>query len=154
MSPTVPEKNSLDFLSDFYFDTKIPVAFTSPLALYREVRKRFSFPDFSSSKTWLQSKDTCTLHKPVRCNFPRNRVIATGIDDQWRAELVDISSLARFNKGYLIFTNWVQGPYQEIQAQGFSYSPSLRGLFGKPRACISWYSRSTHLVNSLLHDPF
>ena len=55
---------------------------------------------------------------------------------------------------YLLFTNWVQGPYQEIQAQGFSYSPSLRGLFGKPRACISWYGMSTQLVNSLLHDPF
>ena len=26
---------------------------------------------------------------------------------------------------YLLFTNWVQGPYEEIQAQGFSYSPSL-----------------------------
>ena len=55
---------------------------------------------------------------------------------------------------YLLFTNWVQGPYQEIQAEGFSYSPSLRGLFGKPRACISWYGTSTQLVNSLLHDPF
>ena len=55
---------------------------------------------------------------------------------------------------YLLFTNWVQGPYQEIQAQGFSYSPSLRGLFGKPRACISWYGTSTQLVNSLLDDPF
>ena len=55
---------------------------------------------------------------------------------------------------YLLFTNWVQGPYQEIQAQGFSYSPSLRGLFGKPRACISWYGTGTQLVNSLLHDPF
>ena len=55
---------------------------------------------------------------------------------------------------YLLFTNWVQGPYQEIQAQGFSYSPSLRGLFGKPRACISWYGTSNQLVNSLLHAPF
>ena len=55
---------------------------------------------------------------------------------------------------FLLFTNWVQGPYQEIQAQGFSYSPSLRGLFGKARACISWYGTSTQLVNSLLHDPF
>ena len=26
---------------------------------------------------------------------------------------------------YLLFTNWVQGPYKEIQAQGFSYSSSL-----------------------------
>ena len=47
-----------------------------------------------------------------------------------------------------------KGSYQEIQAQGFSYSPSLRGLFGKPRACISWYGTSTQLVNSLLCDPF
>ena len=57
-------------------------------------------------------------------------------------------------RSYLLCTNWVQGSYQEIQAQGFSYSPSLRGLFGKPRACISWYGMSTQLVNSLLFDPF
>ena len=46
MSTTVPKKDSLNFLSDYYFDTKSPVAFTSPLALYREA---LSFPDFSSS---------------------------------------------------------------------------------------------------------
>ena len=49
MSSTVPKKNSLHFLSDYYFDTKSPVAFTSPLALYREAKKTLSFPDFSSS---------------------------------------------------------------------------------------------------------
>ena len=64
------------------------------------------------------------------------------------------SNCSRFLWEYLLFPNWVQEPYQEIQAQGFSYSPSLRGLFGKPRACISWYGTSTQLVNSLLHDPF
>ena len=34
MSPNTPNKNSLDFLSNYYFNTKSPVAFTSPLALY------------------------------------------------------------------------------------------------------------------------
>ena len=98
MSPTAANKDySLDF---FYFDTKSPLAFTSPLALYREAKKRYPSLTFHQVKTWLQSKDTYTLHKPVRYNFPRNRVIVTGIDDQWQADLVDISSLARFNKGY------------------------------------------------------
>ena len=92
MSSTVPKKNSLNFLSDYYFDTK------SPVALYREAKKRYSSLTFHQVKTWLRSKDTYTLHKPVRYNFPRN--IVTGIDDQWQADLVDISSLARFNKGY------------------------------------------------------
>ena len=100
MSPTVPKKNSLDFLSDFYVDTKSPVVFTSPLALYREARKRYPSLTFRQVKTWLQSKDTFTLHKPVRYNFPRKRVIVNGIDDQWQADLVDSSSLSCLNKGY------------------------------------------------------
>ena len=101
MSPTAANKDySLDFLSHYYFDTKSPVAFTSPLALYREARKRYPFLTFRQVKTWLQSKETYTLHKTVQYNFPRNRVIVTGIDDQWQADLVDVSSLARFNKGY------------------------------------------------------
>ena len=29
----------------------------------------------------------------------RETVIVTGIDDQWQADLVDMSALARFNKG-------------------------------------------------------
>ena len=97
MSPTVANKDSLDFLSDYYFNTNSPVAFTSPLALYREAKKRYPSLTFRQVKTWLQSKDTYTLHKPVLYNFLRNRVIVTEIDDQWQADLVDISSLARFN---------------------------------------------------------
>ena len=100
MSPTAANKDSLDFLSDYYFDTKSPVAFTNRLALYREAKKRYPSLTLRQVKTWLQSKDTYTLHKPVHYNFPRNRVIVPGIDDQWQADLVDISSLAHFNKGY------------------------------------------------------
>ena len=96
MFPTVPKKVSLDFLSDYYFDTNSPVAFTSPLALYREAKKRYPSITFRQVKTGLQSKDIYTLHKPVRYNFPRNRVIVTEIDDQWQADLMDMNSLVRF----------------------------------------------------------
>ena len=97
MSSTVPMKDSLNFLSDYYSDTKSLVAFTSPLVLYGEAIKRYPSLTFHQVKTWLRSKDTYTLHKPVHYNFPRNSVIVTGIDDQWQADLVDISSLACFN---------------------------------------------------------
>ena len=86
MSPTAPEKGSSYFLSDYYFDTKSPTAFTSPLALYREAKKNYPSLTLRQVKTWLQSKDTYTLHQPVRYDFPRNRVIVTGIDDQWQAD--------------------------------------------------------------------
>ena len=41
------KEDSLDFLSDYYFDTKSPVAFTSPLTLYREAKKHYLFLAFS-----------------------------------------------------------------------------------------------------------
>ena len=82
MSPTTANKDSLDFLSDHCFDTKSPVAFTSPLALYREAKKRYPSLTYRQVKTWLQSKDTYTIHKPVRYKFPRNRFIVAGTDDQ------------------------------------------------------------------------
>ena len=54
----------------------------------------------ASVREWLRENETYTLHKPVRYKFKRNRVIVNEIDDQWQADLVDISSLSRFNKGY------------------------------------------------------
>ena len=80
MSPTAANKDySLDFLSHYYFNTKNPVAFTSPLALYQEAKKHYPSLTFHQVKTWLQAKDAYTLHKQVRYNFPRNRVIVTGL---------------------------------------------------------------------------
>ena len=101
------QEDSLDLFSNYYFNTKSPVAFTSPLALYQEAKKCYPSLTLHQVNTWLQSKDTHTLHKPAWYNFPRNRVIVTGIDDQWQADLVDISSLARFNKGYKFLLNCI-----------------------------------------------
>ena len=87
-------------LQELYFDTKKPVAFTVVLPLYRYAKKLLPSIKLSQVKSWLEQNETYTLHKPVRYNFRRNRVIVDGIDDQWQADLVDVSSLARFNKGY------------------------------------------------------
>lgn len=40
------------------------------------------------------------LHKPARKNFRRRRVIIKGLDDLWQADLVEMISFAKQNKGY------------------------------------------------------
>ena len=97
MCPTAAKK---DFRFPFRLLFRYQKSFTTQLALYREAKKHYLSLTFHQVETWLQSKDTYTLDKPVHYNFPRNRVIVTRIDNQWQADLVDISSLARFNKGY------------------------------------------------------
>ena len=42
---------------------------------------------------------THTLHKPIRYNFKRFRTIVKGIDEQWQADLCDMTSLASYNNG-------------------------------------------------------
>ena len=40
------------------------------------------------------------LHKPIRKKFKKRRVFASGVDAIWAADLVDMQSLSRVNKGY------------------------------------------------------
>ena len=40
------------------------------------------------------------LHKPIRRKFVKRRVFASGVDAIWTADLVDMQSFARSNKGY------------------------------------------------------
>ena len=50
-------------------------------------------------KKWLESQDVYTLHKHVCYKFPRRKVIVAGPNQQWQADLVDVSRLSRHNEG-------------------------------------------------------
>ena len=40
------------------------------------------------------------LHKPIRRKFKKRMVFAKSVDDIWTADLVDMQSISKFNKGY------------------------------------------------------
>ncbi|GFX85983.1 uncharacterized protein F54H12.2 [Trichonephila clavipes] len=84
-------------LEAFYENPEVPNSFEGVEALHRSVKGKYSKKDV---KHWLSQKDACTLHKPVRHKFQRNRVFVSDIDRQFQADLVDMQSLAEFNKGY------------------------------------------------------
>ena len=82
-------------MEETYFDISKPgsVGGVNNLAKYSKANVK-------DVKQWLKSQDTYTLHKPVRNNFRRRRVFTKGINDLWQADLVDLSSLARYNDNY------------------------------------------------------
>ena len=49
--------------------------------------------------TW-EEKLANELHKPIRRNFPKRRVIVHNVDDIWCSDLVDMQTLSKWNKGY------------------------------------------------------
>jgi transposase InsO family protein len=51
-------------------------------------------------KIWIEKQPTYTLHKPSRKKFTRNKVLVSGIDEQWQCDLADLSSLSIHNDGF------------------------------------------------------
>ena len=94
-------KNGVEkVLRELYYDSKHPSAYTSVDNVYRAARKVLPTLKRKDVDTWFQSQLTPTIHKPTRVSFPRNRVLVFNIDDQWQADLVDMSSKAKYNDGY------------------------------------------------------
>jgi len=51
-------------------------------------------------KEWLETQDAFTLHRPLRKRFPRNPYTVNNIDDVWELDILDLSSLKKFNNNY------------------------------------------------------
>ena len=52
-----------------------------------------------SGNSWQQQLAD-ELHKPIKRNFTRRRVITTGFDKIWCSDLVEMQQFSKWNKGY------------------------------------------------------
>ena len=84
-----------DQLNSLYFNPGQPAGFggINPL-------KATSGANRKTIENWLPYQDAYTLHKPARRNYRRSQTKVSGIDDQWQADLVDMSTYQEFNAGY------------------------------------------------------
>ena len=90
------QKNRL--LERLYYESNRPSALGGVEKLYRAAKKHGITR--SEVISWFQLQPGYTLHKPARRRFRRNKVFVNGIDDQWQADLVDLQSLSRWNRGH------------------------------------------------------
>ena len=82
-------------LSDVYYDVEKTGSYGGVARLAKNAKVRHE-----KAKRWLAGQDAYTLHKPVRYKFPRRKVVVSGPGQQWQADLVDVSRLARANGGH------------------------------------------------------
>ena len=79
-------------LQQRYYDLKRVGSYGGVAALRRVVPEQ-------DVERWLSEQDTYTLHKPVRRRFKRRCVVVGGPNQQWQADLVDMSRLKKVNDG-------------------------------------------------------
>ena len=91
-------------LRRLYTDPAAASAFSSLHKLQQAVRhapaikKKKETP--TQIKEWLETQDAFTLHRPLRKRFPRNPYTVNNIDDVWELDILDLSSLKKFNNNY------------------------------------------------------
>jgi len=61
-------------------------------------KKRFGWGLKKTSNTW-SSQLADEPHKPIIKNFPKRKVYVDGIDKIWAADLVEMQSFSKFNRG-------------------------------------------------------
>ena len=83
-----------------YYDPTSPSAFSSKEKVFRSAKRVIPTLTRRDVNSWFDKQLTYTLHKPMRHSFTRNPTIVMSIDDQWQADLVDMSSRAKDNDGY------------------------------------------------------
>lgn len=77
-----------------YFNSSQSGSLGSKKAFLKELKgKKFK----SNPSEWLIGQDAYTLHKGVRKRFPRRRVVVSGIDDQFQADLIDMHKFQTAN---------------------------------------------------------
>ena len=79
------------------------------------------------------------LHKPIKRNFRKRRVIAHNVDDIWCSDLVDMQKLSKWNKGYkyLLMVLDIFSKYGWIipleTKTGLEVSKALESIFKKDK---------------------
>ena len=89
-------------LTPLYFSLREPSSFASKSKLLKAARQKMPSIKTREVKEWLMKNLTYTLHKPVKVNISKSTrpVVVFEIDEQWQADLVDMSKLSKKNKGY------------------------------------------------------
>jgi hypothetical protein len=81
-------------LEKIYYDAENPASYGGVAKLARAARL-----PLKTTRQWLMTQDAYTLHKPIRFNFERRKVLSYGIGELMQCDLVDMSKLSKYNNG-------------------------------------------------------
>jgi hypothetical protein len=118
-------------LESLYYNPRTPGSFGGVDALYRSARGRGQKKTKDDIREWFESQPAYTLHKPSRVKFRRNVILVHGIDEQFQADLADMSMLKQFNDNamYLLTCIDVLSKYAWVIPLGSKHARSVKIAF-------------------------
>ena len=98
------------------------------------------------------------LHKPIKRNFTKRRVIAHNVDDIWCSDLVDMQKLSKWNRGYkyLLMVLDLFSKYGWIvplkTKTGLEVAKAFESLFFSNKPKMLWVDKGKEYYNKNVLD--
>jgi hypothetical protein len=86
-------------LHKVYFDCTSTACYSGSHSVLKAAKKINKKITLKNVNDFLRLQNCYSLHKPVRRKFKRNKTFSAGIDVNWQADLADMKSLKKQNKG-------------------------------------------------------
>ena len=104
------------YLEKIYFDPSHPSSYEGPKWLYDFVKTEGKYRlSHSQIKRWLQKQNSYSINKTAKRNFQRSRVIVSGIDDQFDADLASFIPYSDDGYKYLLLVIDIFSRYAWIE---------------------------------------
>jgi hypothetical protein len=95
------DETTEQFLESVYFDTLHPGSYSGIVKLWQAVKADNPHNlHYKDVKEWLEKQESYSRHKQVKERFPRQKNLMSHVDEQWDADLMDMSKFSRKNRGY------------------------------------------------------
>lgn len=92
------QKQKEEYVAKIWTDPRHAAAFEGPVKLYDVIRKDGNYKiGLGTIRKILSKKETYSFQRPARSNFPRNRVIVSGINAQWDGALASMENVSKYN---------------------------------------------------------
>lgn len=86
-------------LRKLYYDLDHPASYSSAERLYQAAKKKILVTR-KQVKDFLSGELAFTLHKQVRRNWKRNKILVSTLDEQWQIDLAFMREFSSQNDGY------------------------------------------------------
>lgn len=130
-------RNSL--LKKIYYSANNPGSLGGVMKLWNEAKKHQPKLRIEDVKNWLSGEDTYTLFRKAKRKFPRLKILVDRLDEQWQADLMDMSWFSKENDDvkYLLVVVDVFSRFAWVEClrnkNGRTVSAALRKIFSKGR---------------------
>jgi len=126
------KKQLPELLKSIYYSLGKSGAFYSAeklrAVLLKEKKVKANIEDIQK---WLEEELAYSLHRNRRKTFSRNPIIASGIDDNWQADIGFLTKFKKFNKGFSCFLVVIDvlSKYAWVEAMKSKDGPSTARAF-------------------------